>query len=202
MTTESNPNRVGGSPMSRRPQRAPDDLPVLWHLKVSHYNEKVRWALDYKGVPHARRAVDAGFHRGTARRLSGGDTLPVLVLDGRGIGDSTRIIAELERLHPEPKLYPADPKERERALELEEFFDEELGPSGYLAGPGFSVADLTLAALVAPVIAPEEFPYTQPQRHHPRLERVRAALDENGILEWAHRMYARHRGSSAEVAPG
>jgi glutathione S-transferase len=83
-----------------------------------------------------------------------------------------------------------------------ERFRAELGPSGYLAGPGFSVADLTLAALVAPVIAPEEFPYTQPQRHHPRLERVRAALDENGILEWAHRMYARHRGSSAEVAAG
>jgi glutathione S-transferase len=263
--------------MTGRPQGAPDDLPVLWHLKVSHYNEKVRWALDYKGVPHARRALDAGFHRGTARRLSGGDTLPVLVLDGRGIGDSTRIIAELERLHPDPPLYPADPEERGRAVELEEFFDEELGPytrllvvhhlqpdaelmlrtftpdlgrrrrlvakatwplvrrqlnrdfgiddasvegafaklraagerfraelgpSGYLADPGFSVADLTLAALVAPVIAPEEFPYTQPQRHHPRLERVRAALDENGILEWAHRMYARHRGSSAEVAAG
>ena len=66
----------------------------------------------------------------------------------------------------------------------------------------FSVADLTLAALVAPAIAPEQFPYPQPQRHDPRLERVRAALDENGIREWAHRMYARHRGSSAEVAAG
>jgi glutathione S-transferase len=29
---------------------------------------------------------------------------------------------------PEPALYPADPAERARALELEEFFDEELGP--------------------------------------------------------------------------
>jgi glutathione S-transferase len=83
-----------------------------------------------------------------------------------------------------------------------ERFRAELGPSGYLADPGFSVADLTLAALVAPVIAPEEFPYAQPQRHHPRLERVRAALDENGIHKWAHRVYARHRGSSAEVAAG
>jgi hypothetical protein len=25
------------------------DTPVLWHLDISHYNEKVRWALDYKG---------------------------------------------------------------------------------------------------------------------------------------------------------
>jgi hypothetical protein len=32
------------------------ETPVLWHLEISHYNEKVRWALDYKGVAHVRRA--------------------------------------------------------------------------------------------------------------------------------------------------
>src|SRR5688500_14324643 len=114
--------------MAEGTRGAAGELPVLWHLKVSHYNEKARWALDHKGVPHVRRAVHAGFHRGTARRVSGGDPLPVLVLDGRGIGDSTRIIEELERLHPDPPLYPADPEDRRRALELEDFFDEELGP--------------------------------------------------------------------------
>ena len=30
--------------------------PVLYHIEVSHYNEKARWALDYKGVPHRRKA--------------------------------------------------------------------------------------------------------------------------------------------------
>jgi multicomponent Na+:H+ antiporter subunit D len=30
--------------------------PVLWHIAVSHYNEKVRWALELKGVEHERRA--------------------------------------------------------------------------------------------------------------------------------------------------
>src|SRR6185503_9785037 len=29
---------------------------------------------------------------------------------------------------PEPPLYPADPDERRRALELEDFFDEEVAP--------------------------------------------------------------------------
>ena len=33
-----------------------DKPPVLWHIKISHYNEKVRWALDYKRVMHKRRA--------------------------------------------------------------------------------------------------------------------------------------------------
>jgi UDP-N-acetylmuramate--alanine ligase len=93
-------------------------LPVLWHLKVSHYNEKARWALDYKGLPHTRRAMDPGRHQKVAKKLSGGTTFPVLELNGRAVGDSTEIIAELERLRPKPELYPADPAERRRALEL------------------------------------------------------------------------------------
>ena len=55
-------------------------------------------------------------------------TFPVLSIDGRRIGDSTAIVAALEERFPEPPLYPADIAERRRALELEEFFDEELGP--------------------------------------------------------------------------
>src|SRR4051794_37684197 len=109
-----------------------DSLPVLWHLKVSNYNEKARWALDYKRIPHVRRAVVPGRHARIAAKLSGGTTLPVLVLDGRAVGDSTRIIAALERCHPEPPLYPSDPAERARALELEDFFDEQLGPHSRL----------------------------------------------------------------------
>jgi hypothetical protein len=27
----------------------------LWHIPISHYNEKARWALAYKGVEHERR---------------------------------------------------------------------------------------------------------------------------------------------------
>ena len=51
--------------------------PVFWDLKVSHYNEKARWALDHKRVPHVRRAVEPGRHRAVARRLTGGTTLEI-----------------------------------------------------------------------------------------------------------------------------
>jgi glutathione S-transferase len=54
-------------------------------------------------------------------------TLPVLDLDGQRIVDSTRIIEALERRYPEAALYPADVDERQRALELEDFFDEHAG---------------------------------------------------------------------------
>jgi glutathione S-transferase len=104
--------------------------PILWHIPVSHYSEKARWALEHKSVEHERRAPLAGAHILEALWLTRGSskTLPILRLDGRTIGDSTEIIAALEARYPEPPLYPDDPDERRRALDLEEFFDEELGP--------------------------------------------------------------------------
>jgi glutathione S-transferase len=105
--------------------------PTLWHIAVSHYSEKARWALDYKEVPHKRRAVSApGLHIPASMWLTRGasQTYPVLEIDGRRIGDSTEIIAVLEGRFPEPPLYPAGAEQRRRALELEDFFDEELGP--------------------------------------------------------------------------
>jgi glutathione S-transferase len=104
--------------------------PVLWHIPVSHYSEKARWALAHKGVEHERRAPPPGVHMAIALWLTRGmgKTFPVLVLDQRKIGDSSAIIEALERRWPEAALYPDDPVERRRALELEQFFDQELGP--------------------------------------------------------------------------
>jgi glutathione S-transferase len=107
-----------------------DSLPTLWHIEISHYSEKVRWALAHKGVEHRRRAPLPGAHMGVALWLTRGEqkTFPILSLEGRNIGDSSEIIAALERRFPNPPLYPADSEQRRRALDLEEFFDEELGP--------------------------------------------------------------------------
>lgn len=104
--------------------------PVLWQIDISHYSEKARWALEYKGIDHVRRSPLPGTHIPIALALTRGAafTFPVLQLDGRTIGDSTAVIAALEERQPEPALYPADPEQRRRALELEDFFDEELGP--------------------------------------------------------------------------
>ena len=100
--------------------------PLLWHFPISHYNEKVRWALDWKRIPH-RRVVLSASYLVRAWWATGRATLPVLHLDGRAIGDSTAIIAALEARNPEPPLYPRDPALRKRALELEDWFDEEVG---------------------------------------------------------------------------
>jgi glutathione S-transferase len=106
---------------------AAGDAPVLWQFKLSHFNEKARWALDWKGIRHERRSLLPGPHLPVVQWVSGQKAVPVLKLDGRVIPDSTRIIAELERRFPERPLYPANPADRARALELEEWFDDEIG---------------------------------------------------------------------------
>jgi glutathione S-transferase len=252
------------------------EIPVLWHLEISHYNEKARWALDYKGVAHVRRAVTPALQELTARRLRTGRTVPILEMNGRAIGDSTEIIEEVERRWPEPPLYPVDPDERRRALDLEDYFDEQcghdarrvlfsdnltepekflamlygadhrrfgllktlapvfqqvvrrrfdirpetveesrgkvraafdkveagVGPSGYLVGESFTVADLTAASILAVIVVPPEFPYIKlhPDERTAESQRFRDSLKDRPGFRWVEEMYTRHRGTSAEVA--
>jgi len=105
-----------------------DDL-VLHMFPSSHYNEKARWALDWKGLPHRRVPYLPGPHLPQIKRLSGQAQVPVLVMRGQVIAGSARIVDELERAHPERPLYPSDPAARERALEIQRRFDDEVGPA-------------------------------------------------------------------------
>lgn len=120
-----------------------DSVPVLWQLEISHYSEKIRWALEHKRVDHVRRSSLPGMHMAAALGLTRGAsyTLPILQLDGRTIVDSTAIIAALEQRYPERPLYPSDPDLRRRALELEDFFDEQLGPHVRLMAFNELIAD-------------------------------------------------------------
>jgi glutathione S-transferase len=132
-----------------------DSRPVLWHLSISHYSEKARWALEHKRIDHSRRALPPGIHMAFALGLTGGvhATLPVLQLDGRAIGDSTTVIAALEERYPDRPVYPRDPEQRRRALELEDFFDERLGPHArllpfhHLVGEPELMAELAIQAV-------------------------------------------------------
>ena len=99
----------------------------LWHFRYSHFNEKVRWALDHKGIAHVRHTLIPGFHVPTTLRLTGKPLTPVVSFDGEVVGDSTAIIAELEQRFAAAPLYPADDAERAQALAIEDWFDEEAG---------------------------------------------------------------------------
>ena len=66
----------------------------------SYFNEKARWALDFKRVPHIRHSMIPGFHVPVIKRMTGKTHVPVLKLDGTAISDSSRIIEALERAYP------------------------------------------------------------------------------------------------------
>jgi glutathione S-transferase len=101
---------------------------ALLQFRHSPYNEKVRWALDLKRVPHVRRSVLPGPHLLAVRRLTGRTSTPVLSADGRSFDQSADIVAWLEDRFPTPALLPADPAERAEALSLQRWCDEDLTP--------------------------------------------------------------------------
>ena len=99
----------------------------LYDFAFSHYCEKVRWALDYKGIEYETRHLLPGFHLRTTRKLASRSCVPILAGEGMVVQDSTEIINFLERRFPNPALTPADPGQANEAFEWEEYLDEEVG---------------------------------------------------------------------------
>lgn len=103
---------------------------VLWQFPISHYCEKARWHLEHKGLDYEVRDVVPGLHLLVVPRAKNvrHRTVPVLDDEGTILGDSTDIALHLEEKYPEKPLIPRDPSARARTLELEAFFDDEVGP--------------------------------------------------------------------------
>lgn len=242
---------------------------TLHQFAASHFNEKVRWALDYKGLPHQRETYLPGPHFPVIKKLSGGpSTTPLLQHDGGYISGSAAIIAWLERQYPEPALFPTDKALRAQSLALQTRFDSTVGPAtrtllfevlldepdymcdtfsaakpwlkrlafratfpaakgfirkgngvfpdniakskvitqaaldevaaavagtGYLAGHGFTIADLCAASLLAPLT---NIQHPDMRRIEPMPASVQAFLAQwadHAAIAWVHAIYARHR---------
>jgi glutathione S-transferase len=100
----------------------------LLQFRHSPYNEKVRWALDFKQLPHRRSSLLPGPHAARVNRLTGRSTTPVLLADGEAIDGSARIIEWLETRQPQPPLMPERSADRAEALRIQAWFDEDLTP--------------------------------------------------------------------------
>jgi glutathione S-transferase len=101
----------------------------LLQFRHSPYNEKIRWALDLKRVPHRRRSLLPGPHMGVVKKLTGHTQTPVLVMDdSTAINGSARILDWLEEHHPEPRLMPDSPAEREQVRAIQRRFDDDITP--------------------------------------------------------------------------
>ena len=99
----------------------------LYTFTISHFAEKARWSLDYKGIPYQEKRLVPGSHIPIVKRIAPSTFVPVLQDAGRIVQGSSAIIDYVDEHSPEPPLTPADPSERQRSLELERWLDFELG---------------------------------------------------------------------------
>jgi len=99
----------------------------LFTIPGSHPGVAVQLMLAQKGIPFKRTDLFPVVSRAVVRTLGfPGPTVPALKLDGRKLQGSRTISRELDRLRPEPPLFPADAEARARVEEAERFGDEEL----------------------------------------------------------------------------
>lgn len=241
----------------------------LWQFRFSPYNEKARWALALKGVEHKAHTVLPGPHAKKIGNLSGQTKTPVLVMDGKVIPNSADILAALDERFPDPALMPDGADDKARALDLQHWLDDDIGPrlrkvvlhsmmgaygyitetfagdqswpmrtiyravlplaaqkirkgngiggpqdiedghlaiaetldyvagesaaTGYLIGGGFTIADLTAAAILAPVVNPDHPAMKRPEPMPDATCTLVARYRDHPGAEWVRRMYREHR---------
>jgi glutathione S-transferase len=85
--------------------------------------------LEHKDIEHGVTTFPAGLHPVLVRMVGfKGHTVPVMKIDGQRVETSLAIAHELERVKPEPALYPADAAARERVTDAERWGEAELQP--------------------------------------------------------------------------
>ncbi len=101
----------------------------LYVIPGSHPSRTVQAMLERKGIDYKRVDLLPVISKGVVR-LAGfpGITVPALKLDGRKLQGSREIGRELDRLVPEPPLYPADPTARVAVEQAERWGEEALQP--------------------------------------------------------------------------
>src|SRR5215210_2891906 len=127
--------------------------------------------LERKGIAYSRVDLVAVLSKGILRAAGFPRvTVPALRIDGARVQGSREIARELDRLVPEPPLFPADPDQREKVEHAEHWGDEVLQPvprrivwnllkrdrsplKSYLAGARLGVPVSVAAATAAPIVA-------------------------------------------------
>jgi glutathione S-transferase len=120
--------------------------PKLYVIRGSHACRAAMLMLEHKRLSFAMVELPAGLHPGLVRLLGFNPqgaqrsidgrphrllammdqlgTVPALRIDGESVMTNRRIARMLERLRPEPPLFPADAAERERVEQAEAWGDE------------------------------------------------------------------------------
>ncbi len=99
----------------------------LYTIPGSHPGVAAQLMLKHKGIEFKRTDLFPVISKLVLRGLGfPRNTVPAIKIDGRRVQGSREIARELERVRPEPALFPADPEKRAAIEEAERFGDEEL----------------------------------------------------------------------------
>ena len=98
---------------------------------LSPFVRKTRIALAEKGIAYEHDPMVPFGLSDDYKRKHPLAKVPLLEVDGRPLPDSSAICAYLEKIQPQPALYPSDPFDHGRAIWFEEFAD-----TGLLSGAG------------------------------------------------------------------
>jgi glutathione S-transferase len=99
----------------------------LYVIPGSHAANTAVLMLAYKGIDYKRTDLMPVVSKGALRAVGfPGMTVPALKIEGEKIQGTRPIARALDRLQPEPPLFPADPDRRAAVEDAERFGDEEL----------------------------------------------------------------------------
>jgi glutathione S-transferase len=143
----------------------------LFSMPGSHAATTGQLLFDHKAISYKRTDLLPVVSWAVLKVLRFPDvTVPAAKIDGERVQGTLAIARALERLQPEPPLFPADARRREAVEEAERFGDEELqqrvreiflwsvrkdssGLAGYLEGSRIGVPHRVAARTAGPFIA-------------------------------------------------
>jgi len=99
----------------------------LYQFPISHFCEKIRWALEFKNIDYEIKNLLPGLHGLTTKKLSPVTSVPILTHDDKAIQGSSKIISYLDQTFPKRSLTPQEPKTKSEALTWEKYIDREIG---------------------------------------------------------------------------
>ncbi|MFT6123509.1 MAG: glutathione S-transferase, partial [Oleiphilaceae bacterium] len=100
---------------------------VLYQFPISHYCEKVRWVMDYKGLDYKLKNLLPGLHLRTTKKMAVKSYVPILIDQGEQVQNSHVILNYLDEKYPDKSLSPTDPELLAEVLAWEKYCDVEIG---------------------------------------------------------------------------
>ena len=100
---------------------------TLYQFPISHFCEKIRWALDFKNIDYKTINMIPGLHINQTKKMGIKSSVPILKHNDQFIQGSIEIIDYLDATFPEKSLTPKDEILKKEAAHWENYLGNEVG---------------------------------------------------------------------------